>query len=325
MIAKRPSGEFVEIRDRVLFPDLALIIAWVLATAICISTPLLRGTPLPIIFGLPFVLFIPGYALVTALFPGREDLDLIERLALSFGTSIAVVPLIGLVLNYTPWGIRLTPIVASLALFTAAMAAVAQVRRSRLPAEDRFTLPLRDLACRARSELFSPGQSGPDRLMSILLLMLIVVGIVTAVYSIAVPAEGEPFTEFYVLNESGKVAGYPERFAADDPRTVIIGIGNHENRNVAYTVETWLYAQAFDPATNTSTVHECALMDRWTVTLPHDETSERPYAFTANSTGYNRVEFLLFEGQVPAESTIGAARINESMHDLHIWIGEYGS
>jgi len=33
-----------------------------------------------------------------------EGIDGIERVALSFGLSIAIVPLIGLVLNFTPWG-----------------------------------------------------------------------------------------------------------------------------------------------------------------------------------------------------------------------------
>jgi uncharacterized membrane protein len=47
-----------------------------------------------------------------------ENLDNIERIALSLGMSIALVPIIGLFLNYTPWGIRLTPIVLSLLALT---------------------------------------------------------------------------------------------------------------------------------------------------------------------------------------------------------------
>ena len=54
------------------------------------------------------VLFLPGFTLIKTLFPTRE-IDNIERTALSIGMSLALVPLVGLLLNYTPWGIRLTP------------------------------------------------------------------------------------------------------------------------------------------------------------------------------------------------------------------------
>ena len=89
-----------------------------------------------IILGLTLVLFFPGYTLIAALFPKRTDLDTIERIALSFGLSIAVVPLIGLILNYTPWGIRLYPILISLTGFIIAMSVVAWFRRKHiLPSE----------------------------------------------------------------------------------------------------------------------------------------------------------------------------------------------
>lgn len=81
------------------------------------------------VLGSIMVLFLPGYSLVEALYPGGEDLKPLERLALSIGLSLAVVPLIGLMLNDTPWGIRLTPITISLVLFTETMALVASIRR----------------------------------------------------------------------------------------------------------------------------------------------------------------------------------------------------
>ena len=61
--------------------------------------------------GLVFVLFLPGYTFIKALFPAHvpveassESLELIEIIALSFGMSLALVPIVGLLLNYTPWG-----------------------------------------------------------------------------------------------------------------------------------------------------------------------------------------------------------------------------
>jgi len=86
--------------------------------------------------GIVFVLWLPGYAVVKALFPVRlpietstENLDIIERIALSIGMSIAIVPIIGLILYYTPWGINLTPIVLSLFALTLIFATVAMARQ----------------------------------------------------------------------------------------------------------------------------------------------------------------------------------------------------
>lgn len=87
------------------------------------------------VLGCIFVLCLPGFVTIQALFPGRRDLGDIERFVLSICLSIAITPLIGLVLNYTPWGIRLKPVVASLSAFTAATGFVATYRKFQLAAK----------------------------------------------------------------------------------------------------------------------------------------------------------------------------------------------
>ena len=83
------------------------------------------------VFGLLFVLFIPGYALIQLLYYRREDLSDLERLALSLGLSLALVPLVGLILNYTPFGIRLIPVALSLALLSMTLITLAVIKRYR--------------------------------------------------------------------------------------------------------------------------------------------------------------------------------------------------
>jgi len=80
--------------------------------------------------------------IVGALEPRGDALGSIERVALSFGLSIAVVPLIGLVLNYTPWGITLYPVLISVTTFILTTSMVAWYRRRRLPEVERFTVSL---------------------------------------------------------------------------------------------------------------------------------------------------------------------------------------
>ena len=120
--------------------DLALVIALTLACILFVLIPPLNETPVRVVLGLLLVLFLPGYSLVAALFPRRDDLDGIERIALSFGLSIAVVPLIGLALNYTPFGIRLVPVLLGLSLFTVLLAVVAGVWQVWMPEAGRFVV-----------------------------------------------------------------------------------------------------------------------------------------------------------------------------------------
>ncbi|MFC1954523.1 DUF1616 domain-containing protein [Chloroflexota bacterium] len=93
---------------------------------------------LRIAFGLPFLLFFPGYVLVAALFVCVGGMDGIEKTALSFGMSIAVTPLIGLGLN-TPWGIRLEPVLFTISAFIFILSGLAMLRQRQYGEFKLFT------------------------------------------------------------------------------------------------------------------------------------------------------------------------------------------
>lgn len=85
--------------------------------------------------GTIFVLFLPGFVFMRTLYPSKvpletssEKLDKVERIALSIGLSITIVAITGLILNYTPWGIRLTPITLSLFALTIIFATASFLR-----------------------------------------------------------------------------------------------------------------------------------------------------------------------------------------------------
>lgn len=109
---------------------------WVLVSVVALTASsiyVFPQTPPYVYFryvaGCLFVLYLPGVALIEALYPEKGDLQPLERLALSIGLSLAMVPLVGLVLNYTPWGIRLDPIYVSLASLTIMLAGAAVTRK----------------------------------------------------------------------------------------------------------------------------------------------------------------------------------------------------
>jgi hypothetical protein len=76
-----------------------------------------------------FILYVPGYTLIEALYPRTNELSKLERFGFSVGLSIAVIPLVGFALNYTPWGIRLDPALIALSLLTLVLAVLAVNRK----------------------------------------------------------------------------------------------------------------------------------------------------------------------------------------------------
>lgn len=54
--------------------------------------------------------------------------------------SIAVLPLIRLIINYTPWGIRLDSVLYTVTSFMFITSVIAWLRRRQLPGHERFRL-----------------------------------------------------------------------------------------------------------------------------------------------------------------------------------------
>jgi len=245
------------------------IIACMLWSIILLPVALLNieGT-IRIILGLPFILFIPGYILIFALFPTKktdQGIDIIERVALSFGLSIAVVPLIGLGLNYTEWGIRLEPILISIFIFIIGIGAVAIYRWFMTPPEKRFIISLNIALPKSESKM--------DRALTIILAISIIVAMASLVYVIATPKIGEKFTEFYLLGPSGIADDYPRNLTMGKNASVFIGVVNHEYKTINYTVEIWLINQStyYDESKNENLTvyHNMWFMDSLNTSLPH--------------------------------------------------------
>ena len=107
----------------------------ILATTTALTVFTIQENSYPLIYirnilGAIFVLFLPGYSLIKLLFP-KKEIDNIERTVLSIGMSLALVPITGLILNYTPWGIKTTPITLSLLTLTILFATAAIIRKQQ--------------------------------------------------------------------------------------------------------------------------------------------------------------------------------------------------
>ncbi len=252
-----------------------------------VLVPTLNDTLIRIVLGLLLSIFLPGYSLIAALFPRKDDLGGIERGVLSFGLSVTIVPLFGLALNYTPFGIRLAPILIVLSIFTISLSLVAWIRRLKLLSEERFRVPFEKLL------KFNLGQSVLNKVLSIVLIASIIGSSAIWVYFVMTPKTGELFTEFYLLGPNGKASDYPTELMIGDEGKVIIGIVNHEYENVTYRLEVNF---------NGSLIYDEYIF------LIDTEIWESAFTFIATEKGENqKLEFLLYKDQTVYRT-------------LHLWV-----
>jgi uncharacterized membrane protein len=202
----------------------------VILTVALIPLALFTSGPVRIIVSFLCLLFFPGYAALSALFPKQGDLGIIERIALSFGVSIAALPIIGLVLNFTPWGIKLAPILMSVAAFTLIAAAIGFIREQALPVEKRLRLSM---------ALNLEGWHKLTRAKKVIWMAVLLAALVGAgsliYFEVALPQKPAP-TEFYILNAEGKAGNYPRQVKAGDNVTITAVVINHESQTTAYSI-----------------------------------------------------------------------------------------
>ena len=258
-------------------PGNLLLAINLLSVILVIIIAFLPSNTVRIIFGLPFILFIPGFTLMAAIFPKRNELNNTERIALSFGLSIVVAPLLGLILNYTPWGIGLYPMLVGVAAFIFVTSVIAWYRRSKLSEDKSVSTKIKiDFSRWKTINIW-------NKALSIALALLILGSIGTLAYAIVTPKQGEKFTEFYVLGPNGEAEGYSTELSIGETGKVILGIGNQEGEdNLVYNVELSIdgeLKQTIGP-----------------LTLADEEKWEEGVSFIPDKMGENqKVEFNLYK------------------------------
>jgi uncharacterized membrane protein len=259
--------------------DLLIMLIWTILTLVFVIVPSLSDTFLRTLLGIPIVLFIPGYVLIAVLFPKKDDLESIERMALSFGLSIALVPLLGLLLNFT-FGIKILPILFTLCFYIIVLILIAIHRREKLPPEERFYVPYYHVYESIYNEMKT--NRGKPELILIGVLIFSIAMVTGMIFFIAAtPKIGDRFTEFYILGPEGKAENYSLILKYQNPVTVPVGVVNHEHAPVNYTVQVALDGQV--------------ITDTW-LRLNNSETWEKNITFAPDKEGTGiKLEFWLFK------------------------------
>ena len=277
------------------FPlDLFVMFIWTILTLIFVINPFLSETSIPVVLGIPMFLFIPGYVLLAVLLPGKNELEGIERLALSFSLSIASVPLLGLLLNFT-FKTRLLTILLTLCLFSIIFIFFAALRQRRVPEDEIFSLPF-DLIHKIIMEEFNASKGKSEKILAWILILSIVLAIGMMIFVITTPKIGEKFTEFYILGPNGKAENYPIQLKYGSNVDILVGVVNHEYDRVNYTVKV---------ALDTEILHETSFY------LDHNTTWENYISFAPDKVGNEtELEFWLFKD----DDFVSPYR------DLHLWV-----
>jgi uncharacterized membrane protein len=269
-----------------------------------------------IVLGLPFLLFFPGYVLLSALFVHKNSAENFEKIVLSCGTSIAIVGLIGFGLNYTDWGVRLQPVLFSLSAFIIAVSAVALIRRALVLDRPKLTMEL---------TIHFPGLAGNafSKSVSIFLMVAVLGSIGFLGYNVTSAKTVDKFTEFYVLGHSGTAEAYPADFLMDQGKVVgvsynsgktyladtqgviTLGIINHEAAKTTYSIVATLNGKQI-----AVTLAGKSLDRIGPIELQPDEKWEQEIRFAPQQTDDNqKVEFLLYKDNA-----------NSPYDSLHLWI-----
>lgn len=211
-------------------------------TVLSVSFPPARA-----VVGLPLLVFLPGYALLTVLFPSRRfqtrygaldafssGIDGVERVALSLGVSLALLPVIGLALwTLSPHGFGVRVLVGVLSAEIGLGMIYGAYRRIQLPRSQRYRLPVD----RWLSRLWSDGVTGGlfGATMNVVLALSVVAAVVALGYGVLVPHESETYTGVSILSDDdGELTFVNNSSAADGELT--LSIENHEGRTITYTI-----------------------------------------------------------------------------------------
>ena len=289
------------------------------------------ATRLQSVFGLLFVFFVPGYALVSVLFPGSSTTGkpnetvrglptLGERLLLAVGLSLVMVPSVGLILNYSALGLDPTVLIYTIGLLSLALVCAAVVRRLQLPPTQQFCIPIN---VRSAPNTIWSWLGGANTRWEVVLNLLVVVGVVFIAVGIGAaivsPGHGEQYTEFSVQPDDQTANNtdadpLTEELTLDDGSEFLVGITNREHEQKQYTVIVELHR--LEESGSNATVVEREEVQRESTSLEHAESHEERISADPTMIGEGlRMTFLLYADSPPENpSTENAYR------SLYIWV-----
>ena len=286
-------------------------VATILLTAVDVASPVVRAA-----VGFPLLFLAPGYAMVSVLFPRTSPIETtestpllgqtwdvtdVERVALAFGLSFALLPLLGLVIAFFSWGFTTSTVVGTVSSFVLAGVAIATIRRFRVPVRDRYQFRLGRTLGALRTAIFGTG-STVHTAVNVVLVVSMLLALTSVGYAFVSPQQGEQYTDLQLLTEddSGELvaAGYPSDIEPGESMSFTTAIENQEGQDKDYTVviqEQWI---------NDGDVSERTELQRTEHSVSDGVTETDEQNVTPNAESGNvRIAVLLYDDEVPETPT----------------------
>lgn len=317
--------------------DAVLLFGYLLiADLVLYSTPADAIVPRAVV-GFPLLFFIPGYVLVGVLFPGRRrddrrptnwrdivgvstdgrgGLDWPERLAVSFGTSVALLPLFGLLISVLGLAYSANTVVMATTVFAVVGTVVSIISRSRLQPDERFGLPVDQWVATVESGLFRQ-RSALDVVLNVSVALVVLVSVAGVGYALVAPNHSESFTTVSLLTETDDgefvAAGYPDTIDAAGEE-LVLEIGNNEREEVTYTVVVEL--QRVETAGTSTTVIDRRELKRTSQRTPAGETWTYRHRVRPAISGEDlRLIYYVYRGDAPENPDTESA-----YRHVNIWV-----
>ncbi|VTT88120.1 hypothetical protein DM2_1454 [Halorubrum sp. DM2] len=257
------------------------------------------------------LLVLPGYVTAAFAYAERERepwtfAALVERSALSLGGSLAILPLLAILVSLSTGALTRWGLVAAASAYVVLGAAATVVRRARHSSGEGGPRPAGPRGAGSSSPGRLPDETGPT---TVVLAVSVFLAVGTLGAAVTVPVDGETATDLHLLTEQdGEFVAneYPETLTAGESATITVGVTNDEHRSVEYTAVTELQRVQVDG--RSVIVVDSRQIDRYAFELTHGESWREPQEFRATLTGENvRFVTYLYRGEPPENPTAESA------------------
>lgn len=305
-----------------------LVAAGTLALVAFVTSGISETGTVWFLLALLLLVVLPGYVTVAFAYagsaggPGSSGLagwtlvSLSERIGLSLGGSMAILPILAILTKFSPLGLTPAGLVTVVSGYVL-VAAVAAADRRRRHAETPGWKTQSGAESSTGTWTATVQAVRRMRLLDGLLAVSIVFAVVTLGVAVAVPSQGAGATDLHLLTQQdGRLVAddYPNTLTEGESAPLVVGVTNGENEFAEFTIVAEL--QRVQTEGSSVIVLDKQTVGRYSMELEDGETSRRQLEVRGSMTGENlRFAVYLYRGEAPGVPTVDTA-----YRTTYIWL-----